>query len=219
MKMKKSMVVLISFLSLAPLLLVAAVYSRLPDTIPMQWGFNGQVRYDPKINIWFMASLSPLLALLFPFMAKIDPRKRNYEKFGGAYQAFMAIMLLFLLMMNGIVISESFYPGRISVYHVVMLGVGLLFVYMGNIMPKVKSNFYIGMRTPWTLSDTDVWYKTNRLSGYMFFVSGLILCLMPFILPEKAAFIALLAIASVNVIVPTVMSYIWYRKNHPDDEE
>lgn len=218
MKMKKSVLILLGVLSLLPLALTALFYARLPETIPMHWNINGTVRYDPKHNLWLMAALSPVLAVLLPVMAKIDPRKRNYEKFGGAYQGFMLVMQLFLLMMNGIVISEALYPGRISVSTVVTVGVGLLFVFLGNIMPKVKSNFYMGVRTPWTLSDPDVWFRTNRLSGHLFFISGLIICVCPFIFPEKITFAILMAVALLAAAVPAVMSYLWYRQRHQNGE-
>lgn len=218
MKMKKSVLILVGMLSLLPLALTALFYARLPATIPMHWNINGTVRYDPKHNLWLMAALSPILAVLFPVMAKIDPRKRNYEKFGGAYQGFMLVMQLFLLMMNGIVISEALYPKRISVSTVVTVGVGLLFVFLGNIMPKVKSNFYMGVRTPWTLSDPDVWFRTNRLSGHLFFISGLVVCVCPFIFPEKITFAILMAIVLLAAAVPAVMSYLWYRQQHHNGE-
>lgn len=218
MKIKKSVVILLGVLALLPLALTAWFYPRLPAVVPMHWNIDGTVRYDPKHNLWIMAALSPLLAVLFPVLAKIDPRKRNYEKFGSVYQGFMIVMQLFLLMMHGIVISEALYPGRISVSTVVTVGVGLLFVFLGNIMPKVKSNFYMGVRTPWTLSDSDVWFKTNRLSGYMFFISGFIICICPFIFSEKSTFVVLMAIIIVSAAVPAAMSYLWYRQKHRGSE-
>lgn len=220
MKMKKSIMLLLGVLALMPLALTAWFYPRLPDAIPMHWNIDGTVRYDPKHNLWMVAALSPLLAVLFPVLAKIDPRRRNYEKFGGAYQSFMIMMQLFLLMMNGIMISEALYPGHISVSTVVTVGVGLLFVFIGNISPKVKSNFYMGARTPWTLSDPDVWFKTNRLSGYLFFISGIIICICPFVFSEKITFAILMTAVLVAATVPAVMSYLWYRQKHrdaPDD--
>lgn len=218
MKMKRSVLILLCVLSLLPLALTALFYARLPETIPMQWDLNGTARYDPKHSLWLMAALSPVLGVLFPVMAKIDPRKRNYEKFGGAYQGFMIVMQLFLLMMNGIIISEALYPGRISVSTVVTVGVGLLFVFLGNIMPKIKSNFYMGARTPWTLSDPDVWFKTNRLSGHLFFVSGIVVCVTPFVFSEKISFVILMAAVLLAAAVPTVMSYFWYRQRHRNGE-
>lgn len=219
MKMKKSVLILLGILALMPLAITAWFYPRLPATIPMHWNIDGTVRYDPKQSIWMIAALSPLFAVLFPVLAKIDPRRRNYEKFGGAYQGFMIVMQLFLLMMNGIIISESLNPGRISVSTVVTVSVGLLFIFLGNIMPKVKSNFYMGARTPWTLSDPDVWFKTNRLSGYLFFISGIIISICPFVLSDQVTFWAMMIIVIITATIPVIMSYVWYRQKHSESDE
>lgn len=219
MKMKKSVLILLGILALIPLAITAWFYPRLPATIPMHWNIDGTVRYDPKQSIWIIAALSPLFAILFPVLAKIDPRRRNYEKFGGAYQGFMIVMQLFLLMMNGIIISESLNPGRISVSTVVTVSVGLLFIFLGNIMPKVKSNFYMGARTPWTLSDPDVWFKTNRLSGYLFFISGIIISICPFVFSDQVTFWAMMIIVIITATIPVIMSYVWYRQKHSGSDE
>ena len=68
-------------LGLVPLILAAAVYSRLPDRIPMQWDFGGEVGYEPKWHLWIVAGLSPLMAALFYVLPNLDPKRRNYDKF------------------------------------------------------------------------------------------------------------------------------------------
>ncbi|MFV0497934.1 MAG: SdpI family protein [Candidatus Fimivivens sp.] len=218
MKMKKSTPLLAGVLALLPLALTAWFYPRLPAAIPMQWHLDGSVRYDPKHNLWIMAAISPLLAVLLPLLPKIDPRKRNYSKFSATYQAFMLVMLLFLLMLHCVIISEALNPGRIAVPTVAISSVGLLCVFLGNIMPKIKSNFYMGVRTPWTLSDPDVWFKTHRLCGHLFFVGGLFICICPFLLSQETAFFALTVTIILMAGLPAVMSYLWYRQNHPEQD-
>ena len=72
-------------LALAPLVLIAAAYGRLPDRVPMQWDFGGQVGYEPKWHLWITAGLAPLFAVLLYFLPALDPKKRNYSKFSGSY--------------------------------------------------------------------------------------------------------------------------------------
>lgn len=199
-------------LALLPVAAVALLYSRLPDRIPMHWGVDGTVRHDPKASLWIMVLLGPLLALLLPFLRKIDPRGKNHERFMGAYEGLMVVVMLFLLVMNGVVLSESLHPGRISVSTVVVLGVGLLFVFLGNMMPKVKSNFHIGVKTPWTLSDPGVWNRANRLGGYCFFFGGLLLLPLPFLLSERILMIAMMLVVFIVCLTPIVMSYLWFRR-------
>ena len=80
-------------LALVPLVLVAAFYSRLPDQVPMHWGFDGEInRYGSKNELWLMAALGPLFALLFQFLPRLDPKKRSYERFQKYYEAFAVVM-------------------------------------------------------------------------------------------------------------------------------
>jgi len=104
---------------------------------------------------------------------------------------------------------------------VIVAACGLLFVFIGNMMPKVKSNFFVGVKTPWALSNSEVWNKTHRLAGYLFFFGGLLTFVISFFLREYALFITLMVIVTVMVIVPTVMSYVWFKKfnnEHTSDE-
>ena len=203
--------VLTWILALAPLAIVAALFSRLPDMIPMHWGLRG-VRYDPKANIWWLAGMSPVLAGLLLVLPKVDPRKQNYEKFRGFYDALCLCIMILMLGVLGLVLSESFNPGRLRVEFVAVALLGLLFVFLGNMMPKIKSTFFVGIRTPWTLSNNEVWNKTHRLGGFLWFFGGLLIFVLGFFLNGVALFAALSAIIAAMVLVPVVMSYVWYRK-------
>lgn len=216
MKLKKSTRIAIAVLALLPLAMTAALYARLPETIPMHWDLNNNVRYDPKASIWGMAALSPLMAVLFIFMPKIDPRRRNYEKFGGVYQGFIVVMLAFLAVMNGVILSEALHPGRIPISKLVPVLIGLLFIYIGNIMPKIKSNFGMGFRTPWALSDPDVWNRTNRLGGFLFFFGGIAMVTGGLLLPSRWMFALTMALVFAMTLPPYIMGYVWYRKKHQD---
>jgi len=204
--------VLIWVLAVIPLILTAIFYSSLPDKIPMHWGLTGRVRYDPKIHIWWLSAISPAIAALFMVLPAIDPRKENIEKFRGFYDAFCLFMMAFMLGVVGIILSESFNPGKLRVEFLVTVGCGLLFVFLGNMIPKFKSNFFAGIRTPWTLSSNEVWQRTHRIAGFAWVSGGLLIIALSLILRNLALYIALLAIVAVITIFPIVMSYRWYQK-------
>lgn len=200
-------------LAVISFLLPAALYPVLPDRIPTHWDLNGTITYSAKYMIFLTAGMGLLFAVLFDVLPKIDPRRQNYQKFGGYYDLFCVLMQVFVLVLNGISITEALRPGTLSVPTAVMIGIGLLFLFIGNIMPKFKSNFYMGIKTPWTISNEEVWRKTHRLGGKCFFFSGLI-CILCGFLPLKnsllygfCTFIILTA-----AFFPAVMSYIWWRK-------
>ena len=160
--------VLVWVLALVPLILAAAVYSRLPDRIPMQWDFGGEVGYEPKWHLWIVAGLSPLLAVLFYVLPNLDPKKHNYDKFFGSYVGFQIMMMLFMIVMNGICVVEGLRPGTLNIPMVVCLIVSLVIAYVGNIMPKFRMNWNCGIKNPWTLSSETVWIRTHRLGGRLF---------------------------------------------------
>lgn len=200
-------------LAIAPLVLVAMMYSRLPDEIPINWNLsNGEVAYGSKTTLWGLAGISPILAAMFMLLPTIDPRRQNYSKFRGFYDVFALVMMVFMLGLIGLTISEALNPGRISVSTSVTAAVGLLFVFIGNMMPKVKSNFFVGVKTPWALSNTEVWNQTHRLAGYLFFFGGILTIIAAFFLKDIPLLIVLLVVTAVAAIVPIIMSYIWYRK-------
>ena len=200
-------------LALVPLILVAALYARLPDQVPLHWGIDGAVnRYGSKSELWLLAALGPGTALLLQFLPRLDPKKRNYERFHTYYEATALVVEAFMAGVTGVMLVESLRPGTLSMGRVVSALVGLLFLFLGSLMGKVKPNFFMGIRTPWTISDPDVWNRTHRLGGGLFFLAGLVTVVSALLLPEAVTFWVLLAGALAAALVPTVMSYLWYRK-------
>lgn len=199
-------------LALVPLLLVAAAYRYLPERVPMQWDFGGEVRYEAKWHLWITAGLPLPVAVLLAVMPHLDPKKRNYDKFLGSYVGFRIMMMLFLIVMNGICVVEGLWPGTVNIAMTVTLLVSLMMVYLGNVMPKFRMNWYCGIKNPWTLSSETVWVRTHRLGGRLFFAAGMVGLLGAFVPSNTARLALLLAPLSLAALVPTVLSYLWYRK-------
>ena len=205
-------------LAICNLGLAAVLYPALPDQIPMNWGIDGTVSYNDKIQLFMLCGMSVLVAVMLDVLPHIDPRKKNYQKFGSYYDGFCIFMQAFLLGMTGIVLTESFRPGTISVPVVVMIIVGILFLFLGNMMPKVKSNFYMGIKTPWALSSDEVWRKTHRLGGKCFFLSGLIMIVSAFLPNQQFTFWLTMVCVLVACFIPGVMSYVWWRQEQKSDQ-
>lgn len=209
---QNKMQVVIFLISLLPVLLAAGVYGSLPDQIPTNWGIDGHVSYGGKSQIWIVGGMAPLFAGLFYVLPYIDPKRQNYRKFLKVYQSFQLFLQVFLLAMMGIIITESFRPGTIKVSMVVTAMCSLLFMMLGNMMPKFRQNFFCGFRTPWALSDETVWNKTHRLGGRMMFGAGII-GLAGVIFPsDKVRMGMLTGPVLVAIVVPYVMSYVWFKK-------
>lgn len=197
---------------LLTLLCVGFIYPHLPGQIPTQWGVDGHVSYGPKRTIWFIAGMLILFAFLFDHLPQIDPRRKNYQKFGAIYDYFCVCMQVFLMVTVGIIVSESFYPGRINVGKIIMLMLSVLFLCIGNYMPKIQSNFFMGIKTPWTLCNEDVWRRTHRLGGRLYVGSGIISLLAALFLPMQLAAGILMVLVLGSSAAVYLASYLWWRK-------
>ena len=153
---------------------------------------------------------------MFCFLPKIDPKNKNYGKFGDAYLGIQLVTLLFLAAMTGICITEALRPGTVNVAGVVCLLVGLLMVYLGNVMPRFRMNWYCGFKTPWALSSETVWTRTHRAAGRMMFAAGLIGVAGSFVPNEIAKFVLVFAPMAAATIIPTVLSWRWYREEQKE---
>lgn len=199
--------------------MVAVLYPKLPEMVPVHWDLDGGVTYGEKIKLFPLAGLSLVFGIFMPFLAKIDPRKQNYERFADAYFGTRIILLVFMIVMMSITLTESLYPGFLQVGRVVCAMVAVMFILLGNLMPKFKFNFFTGMKTPWALSNENVWNKTQRLGGRLFFFGGLVILISCFMVPEKQLFWGTMGIMLLICLIPTVMSYLWYQQEAHGEEK
>lgn len=203
---------IIWILAIVPLIIIGIFNSSLPDQIPIHWSLDGSVQYGSHFTLWINGSMGILFAILFPILRKIDPRSKNYDKFGKYYEEFQIFMMLFFIAITSVIVSESLNPGRINVEMVVVLLVGILFTIIGNMMPKFKNNFFVGIKTPWTLANEEVWNRTHRLGGIMWFFGGLIIIAAAILLHSGPLFTVVMVVTLTISIVPIFMSYFWYKE-------
>lgn len=167
---------------IATFLLGILMYNKLPESIPIHWNFAGEVDgYGNKFIGTFMVPLIMIaLWLAMIYLPKIDPKKENYNKFDKSYKLFQSILLTFFFIMQIIVVLSAM-GYNISINRAMPIVSGVLMILIGNYIPKAKSNFFYGIKTPWTLSSEVSWKKTHRLGGKLFVLSGLISIVSQFI--------------------------------------
>jgi len=197
----------------------AWVGTQLPDDsrIPTHWNARGEVDgYSSKTMGLFMtpgimAGLCALMALL-PF---ITPRKENLWKSIKVYKICWACTLLFMLAIHTVALLATL-GASVSMPLVVNVGIGVLFIMIGNWLGKVRSNFIMGVRTPWTLSSELSWNKTHRLSGKLFVGIGLAMLIMGLFFSTHPATVAIMLVGvCLLVVVPFAYSW-WVWKNDPN---
>lgn len=212
MKMSTGKRIIVWALAFLPLAVTALLYGRLPESVPIHWDIDGTVTYGGKWSLLLLSALNLIMVALFVVLPKIDPRRQNYNKFRKYYDLYLIATELFMLCVWVVTISEAFWPGSVNVEKVVTVGVSLLFIFIGNIMPKFKNNFFMGIKTPWTLSNDVVWNKTHRLGGFLFVIAGAGTLISSFLFPVKMVFWIMMAFVFAVVLIPAAMSYLWYRR-------
>ena len=158
-------------------------YPSLPPVMATHFAANGHV--NGTMNSLLGAFTLPvimLLVLLLLFMAipHIDPLRVNIAQFRRQYDTFVALLMLFFAAIQATIISRSL-GSTLDPMYVVLPAIGILIFYLGTIMPKTRRNWFIGIRTPWTISSDYVWQKTHELGGTLLQILGIIIILSVFV--------------------------------------
>ena len=190
-------------------------YPNLSDTIPTHWDLEGNVNGFSS-RLWGAFGLPLAMVGIYAimrFLPLIDPRRENYAKFAGAYDGIITTVLLFLLGLHLVVLRAGM-GHEISMQKVLPIGMGLLFVAIGALLPQARSNFFVGIRTPWTLSSEKSWEKTHRVGGVVFVFIGLMTAASAF-LPTSTGWPVVWIVTAVAILGVVVYSYVVWRDD-PD---
>lgn len=207
--------------SVVMLVLVVAVavwiYPQLPAQVPTHWDLAGHPDgWSPRfwgVALWplLMAALA-LLAWLLPV---VSPQQFRMTAFLGVYRGLMLVVQAFVLVV-GVCVMLAGAGHAVPIPLVTALAVGALFIVLGNYMGKLRKNFFIGIRSPWTLASDAVWERTHRLAGWLFVLAGV--AWMVLALTGAARHVwTLVALIVVVAVVPYGYSYVVYRRLGPRD--
>ena len=190
---------------------VAWIYDpRLPDPVPSHWNIQGEV--DGYMNkpwgVYLLPLISTLVSALLLFLPKIAPKGFRLKAGIKIYELLVLVNSIFLL---GVMVLafEAGLNQNIDMNQWMMLSMGALFVLIGNYLSKVPKNFFLGIRTPWTLSSDRVWYKTHRLASWTFVLAGLVLMAGGLLEWPMTWLIGVLVAAA---LVPVIYSLWVYKK-------
>jgi len=199
------------------LLALAFIGNMLPADarIPIHWNAAGQIDgYASRSTaLIFAFVLVPAMFLLLYLLPYYSPKyKQQAARFDHVlpYLTFMLVLFLALLNLYGLC-----YPlGADSLpFNPVLIIIGLMMLFLGNLLPKLPRNFFVGIRTPWTISDEDNWYKTHRVGGRCFLFAGLMLILKGFLSISPAAQNISTWLALALLLYPLLYSFILFKKS------
>jgi len=197
---------------LVPFAYLGFSWNQLPDRIPVHFNLEGEANgWGSKFTlVGITFGTTVLMNLLMLFIPYFDP-KGKIENMGRKYDQMRLFMVLFMAAIATFIIYNAQRQGAFNPNLLLML-IGGLFVVLGNYFPALKPNYFIGIRTPWTLESESVWKKTHRLGGRLWVVGGFIIMaasLLPYNNFRVAVFVATIIIIT---LIPTVYSFLELRK-------
>jgi len=189
-----------------------SVFGRLPEQMASHWNTANQV--DGYMSRFWGAFLMPVVAaamlLLFLVIPQIDPLKANIAKFRNYFNTFITLIVVFMVYTHILTMLWSLGYNQFNMGTAMLPAMGLLFVFAGVMMRKAKRNFFIGIRTPWTLSSDRVWDETHRVGSTLFIISGILALLGAFFADYAVWFILVPVLASTLFLL--VYSYVLYQR-------
>ncbi len=202
---------------LLPFTYLANVYHQLPAKVATHFNIKGEpdgfgTPQTVLINSIIISGMSIFIFLVIKFLPLIDPKKKvKYSK--TAFNKIAVMMVILISVLNMVIINSSLNDAMKFPGNIMFLTLGLAWAYIGNLMPSMKPNYFVGIRTPWTLESENNWRATHNLGGKIWFIGGILLAILCLILPASKATIAFLSITTIIVFVPLIYSFIYY-KNH-----
>lgn len=186
--------------------------------IPIHWGIDGEANgwADRTVGLFLIPVLSVAMVALFWVIPRIEPRRANLERSARAYGAIWIGVIVLLGGLQVLTVISALGHTDVDVTRLVFAGTGALFVVMGNYLPKVRPNYMMGIRTPWTLTSDLAWTRTHRVGGWLFVIEGVVLFLLGLSGVDGSVLVAVL-LASIGLTIAFTFAYsyiVW--KSDPE---
>jgi uncharacterized membrane protein len=197
---------------LAPFVYLAIIWNTLPERVPTHWNYKGEVdHWGDKYSLIGLLFLLPVLTYaLLLVIPKIDPKKK-IELMGGKYYQLKFILVLFMSTLAFIILHISVNQSTSSP-NLIFIPIGILFIALGNYFKVIQPNYFIGIRTPWTLESKEVWKLTHTLAGKLWIAGGLIIVLSSLTIAKSIFIYVFIVAIAILTLVPVIYSYIKFKE-------
>jgi uncharacterized membrane protein len=201
------------FLVLASWIAAAALYPSLPERVPTHWNIHGQIDgYGDKTWATFLTpALMTLMLVVLRLLPWLSPKQFEIDAFRSTYEFVVLLVVGLFAYINALLLIAA-RGGVVDIGRTMIGGMCLFFLLLGNVLGKVRKNFYVGVRTPWTLASDRVWVDTHRLAARLFVVAGIVglpFCVWGGTVTSFAAPFALIMLAA---LAPAVYSLLHYKR-------
>ena len=202
---------LLSALSWAAVLLMLP---RLPEQVPMHWGIGGQIdRWGSRLNLIWLGALPLGIWTLITVLPAADPRRENYRSFAPTFRIIRAAAVILTIAITWIT-SAAAAGKSVNVMFSIKILMGMMFIVLGNFLTRVRPTWFVGIRTPWTLSDPRIWKKTHRLGGFLMVIGGALFAASAFFFPGPAGFIIPVAVLIGGCAADVIYSAVLWMRYH-----
>ena len=197
-------------IALIPFIYLAYIWNSLPEKVPIHWNGSGEIdRYgDRKELVFILLLLVGLTYFIFLVIPQIDP-KQKLQNMGNKLNSLRMVLTVFMSVVAIYILFST--QQKNSDPGFVFAIIGLLFAFLGNYFKTIKPNYFIGIRTPWTLENEEIWKKTHLMAGKLWFVGGLLMA-MTFLVPNVFQEYTFFGITAVIIIIPILYSYLAFKK-------
>jgi len=210
--------IIIWLIILIPFAYLGLSWNQLPDRIPVHFNLQGEANgWGSKSSlVGILFATTVLMNLLLLFIPKLDP-KGKIENMGGKYDQMRLLMVLFMAALATFIVYNALIVYNAPSQHsfnpnLLLILVGGLFVVLGNYFPALKPNYFIGIRTPWTLESETVWRKTHRMGGRLWLIGGIIIITAALLPYNNLRMIILVSTIVTITLIPTIYSFLELRK-------
>jgi uncharacterized membrane protein len=212
--MKKTLrELLLIAIALVPIAYLGAVYEGISETVPTHFNMEGAVDgWSSKSSLWLLPGCLALFIYVVLAVAPVLDPKRKLGEMGGKYHGFRFMMVIFFSLLSGYMIYVSAAPGRFSPHMLAGL-IGMLFIGLGNYMQTLRPNYFIGLRTPWTLESEEVWRRTHKLAGRLAIAGGIAMLALAIAAPTfEVLYYGMITVVAVAVLIPAANSYFLFQR-------
>lgn len=206
-------IIITSLLVLLPIVFGLAIWDRLPDPMPSHFNAAGEVDgYMSKAAVVFALPAGMfLLHIICTAVTLMDPKRKNID--GKPFLMVLWITPVMSILVSGLTYAYAL-GGKVNITTGVFIGVGILFIILGNYLPKCGQNYSIGIKTPWALNDEDNWHATHRFGGKVFVAVGVVTMILAFFVSASSVlFWVYFALVMVSSVAPMAYSYIYYLRH------
>lgn len=196
-----------------PLAYLAFVWNGLASEVPMHYNLSGEVdRWGSKTELIFLAFFMPFITYISLALIPIIDPKQKIDKMGGKFYQLKLLFVGIMSLIACFIIYVTDHP-EVASFNIILILVGLTFTVLGNYFPSIAPNYFLGIRTPWTLESPEVWKQTHRLAGKLWVVGGLIIMVLAFLWQTNHQSLGMILsiIISILVFIPITYSFVKFR--------